>query len=270
MLRYVITALLLLTGISRATSQIIQPEAKIRNYADVSAVQQWNKLELGVRLPDHLQKRVDNFLKEAKVSHAEKVNPFLAWELDIEATMVHEETGTKKAIPAFYYREYERDPATDSWKDVGTIYPMRIRFAPPLPGKWKCSITVKVKEKPLSGPADLDFIVVKSTNKGFVSVHPNKRNFQLDGEIIYPVGTNFPSPMKGVNNYHTAGNGVPDHFSPAETHKVTKLKDWLRYHADIEAYGKQGGRFIRTLQSGWSSLIEFEKKGNYYDRQPYA
>src|SRR5690606_3307829 len=33
---------------------------------------------------------------------------------------------------------------------------------------------------------------------------------------------------------------------------------------------KQGGKFIRIMQSPWSALIEYEKKGNYFDRLHYA
>jgi hypothetical protein len=267
MLRY-FAPLLFLFIAAAATAQNNQLEIKILNYPDVAAVQQLSKLELGVKLPGQLYGRVSNFLRDANVVQSEKVNPFLAWELDIEAKMVHEETGTTKTIPAFYYREYERDASADSWKDVGTNYPMRIRFAPPLPGKWTCTVRMIVKGKLSDEHPSLDFIVVKSANKGYVGVHPNKRNLQQDGQIIYPTGINFPSPTRGVNNYHTGLNG--DLFTPQQTHQVTHLREWMQYHNDVKAYSDAGGKYIRTLQSGWSSLIEFEKKGNYYDRQPYA
>ena len=258
-----------LTAIT-VSAQTNSIEAKVLNYADITQVKQFDKLEIGVKLPNQILVRMNNFLKHANVAQSEKINPFLQWELDIEAVMTHTETGTVKKIPAFYYSEYERDTKSNSWKDVGTNYPMRIRFAPPLAGNWTCEITVKVKEKENSEHPDIRFVVVKSENKGFVSVHPNKRNLQLDGKMIFPVGVNFPSPTKNVNNYHTGGEGKPDNFSPKETHKVTKLSEWMTYHKDIEAYSDQGGRFIRVLQSGWSSLLEFEEKGNYFDRQPYA
>lgn len=245
-------------------------DAKVLNYTDLSAVKQFNKLEIGVQLPNQVLVRMNNFLKHANISQSEKINPFLQWELDVEATMTHTETGTVKIIPGFYYREYERDPKTNSWKDVGTNHPMRIRFSPPLPGSWTCQITVKIKDKESAEHPNLQFTVVPGDNKGFVSVHPNKRNLQLDGKMIFPVGVNFPCPTRNVNNYHTAAQGKPDNFSPKETHKVTKLSEWMTYHNDIKAYSDQGGKFIRVLQSGWASLLEFEEKGNYFDRQPYA
>jgi Domain of unknown function (DUF5060) len=258
--------LLTVTGAAQTNSV----EAKLLNYEDPAQVKQFSKAEFGVKLPNQVQVRMTNFLTHANVAQSEKINPFLQWELDVEATMTHPETGTVKVIPGFYYREYQRDTKSNSWQDVGTQFPMRIRFSPPLPGNWTCKITVKVKEVLLEELSDIPFTVVQSDNKGFVSVHPNNRNLQLDGKIIYPVGVNFPSPTKNVNNYHTAPAGQPDHFSPKETHKVTKLSEWLTYHKDIENYSNQGGKFIRILQSGWSSLLEFEEKGNYFDRQPYA
>ncbi len=261
---------LLLTSSLVAQNNTNQPEVKVLNYADLNGVQQLNKLELGVRLANQDAVRVNNFLRQSTTAQSEMINPFLQWELDIEATMTHTETGMVKVIPAFYYREYERDVTSNSWKDVGTFYPMRIRFAPPLVGSWTCSVSIKIKGKPAVVTSTIEYNVIKTSKKGYVSVHSNKRNLQLDGKIIFPVGLNFPSPTIGVNNYHTSSNGGADLFSPKETHKVTKLTEWMRYHNDIKAYKEQGGQFIRILQSGWSSLLEFEKKGNYFDRQPYA
>jgi len=255
---------------SSLVAQTNQPEVKVLNYTDLTTVQQLAKLELGVRLANQDAVRVNNFLRQSTTAQSERINPFLQWDLDIEATMTHEETGMVKIIPAFYYREYERDTQSNSWKDVGTFYPMRIRFAPPLPGKWTCSVSIKVKGKPAVIATAIDYTVIKNDRKGYIAVHKNKRNLQQGDQIIYPVGVNFPSPTKGVNNYHTSSTGGPDVFSPSETSKVTKLSEWIRYHDDIKAYSEQGGKFIRVLQSGWSSLLEFEKKGNYYDRQPYA
>lgn len=245
-------------------------EAKVLNYSDLSQVERFEKLEIGIKLPDSLLTLVNNFVLKVNVPPSKKINPFLQWDLDVEAVMTHVETGTVKKIPAFYYREYERDEANNTWKDIGTPYPMRIRFAPPLAGEWSCKIKVAVKNKLFPGQQNVSFTVVPGDNKGFISVHPNRRNLILDGEIIVPAGTNFPSPLRGegVAVYHTSPNG--DVFPPNGTFMATKLSGWLTYHKDIQDYNKAGGRFIRTLQTGWSSLLEFEEKGNYFNRQHYA
>lgn len=253
-----------------AISQSTDLGIKVMNYTDLSSVKQFGKLEIGVQLPDSLLKKVNNFLSKAIVPASQKINPFLEWELSIEAEMTHTESGTMKKIPAFYYREYARDTVNNTWKDVGTSYPMRVRFAPPLTGEWTCRWVVKVREELLPSPEQLQFQVISSENKGYIIVHSNQRNLQLGNQLIYPVGINFPAPIRGegVTVYHTGPNG--DLFHPGTTFQATKLSGWLTYHNDVRAFGQQGGRFIRTLQTGWSSLLEFEEKGNYYNRQHYA
>ncbi len=72
---------------------------------------------MGVQLPNAIQVRVDNFLQERDVRQAEKINPFLEWELDVEAVFTHKATGTVKQVDGFFYREYERDPSRNSWKE---------------------------------------------------------------------------------------------------------------------------------------------------------
>src|SRR4051812_31221902 len=94
--------------LTTAFSQTDQLQVVMLNYEDGSTVQKLQKLELGIQLPNALQIRVDNFLKELRVNESEKLNPFLEWELDIEAFFTHEATGTVETIDAFYYREYER------------------------------------------------------------------------------------------------------------------------------------------------------------------
>lgn len=52
--------------------------------------------------------------------------------------------------------------------------------------------------------------------------------------------------------------------------KAANTLEWDSYYNMVEAYFQQGGKFIRTIQTPWSSLVEYEKKGNYYDRLHYA
>ena len=111
------------------------------------------------------------------------------------------------------------------------------------------------------------FNVVESGSLGYVKVHENNRNLQRGNRIIFPVGHNFPNPMNDVAQFPVWVDPV---LPPTETHKAARMEAWKSYIADIERYANLGGKYIRTIQSPWSSLIEFEKRGNYYDRLHYA
>ncbi len=246
-------------------------DLQVRFISNQTSIKTFQKVELGIQLPNVIQMKVTNFLLKHQVSNADKVNPFLEWELDVSAIFLHSSSKKTIQVPAFYFRDFERDTIQNKYTERGTLETMRIRFAPPLEGEWTATISLKVKNKRLSSVQLTPFTVAKSSDLGYVKVHPNQRNFVLGDSLFYPVGVNFPSPLKGVANYHTpfiAGN--PDVFSPTETHLVTKPKEWLRYLKDIQLYHEKGGNYIRILQSGWSSLLEFEEKGNYYNRLHYA
>jgi len=221
-------------------------------------VHKLEKLELGVELPADVAAKVNNFVN--KTGDAQKLNPFLDWQLDVEATFTHPASGTVKVIDGFYYRDYQRDTSINSWTEIPTAYPMRIRFAPPLTGQWLCSVKLKVNNNLYSQTGEFPMTVIESADKGYVTVHQNHRNLQRAGRMIFPVGTNFSTPLKGVNNFGYDQN----------TTRMTTLENWLTYHQDIIDYQELGGKYIRTLQTGWASLIEFEEKGNYYDRLHYA
>ncbi len=251
-------------AVSAQTSSL---EVVLFSHENNTQIPKLSKIELGVKLPNDVLVKVESFLKE-RPGKIERINPFVDWDLDVEAVFTHKVSGTTQQVDAFFYRDYERDFEKNTWKEKGTMHPMRIRFAAPLPGEWTCDVTMRVYGKLTGEKQTLTFTVVESNNPGYITAHANKRNLQLDNKTVFPVGINFPSPLKGVNNYHTGPNG--DLFRPNETHCVTKLTEWMIYHQDIANYHDAGGRFIRTLQSGWATLLEFEKKGNYYARQPYA
>jgi hypothetical protein len=260
--------ILLLFCASFAAAQQATFSAAILN-RDITAVPQLEKLEIGVALPEETAASVRNFLSKARVSKDQLLNPFVEWDIDIEALFVHE-SGRSQKIDAFFYREYERDSTIDSWRELPTRHPFRIRFAPPLPGKWTATVSMKLAGDLIDAKERIEFTVLPTNNRGNIHVHANGRNLALSDSVIFPVGTNFPAPMKGVRIYHTGAQGQPEKFAPEEMPKVTRLHEWLLYHRDIAEYRETGGKYIRTLQTAWSSLLEFEEKGNYYDRQPYA
>lgn len=231
----------------------------------------YEKVEIGVELPAADKQKIMNFLLASKVSNADKVNPFLAWELDVEGLFTHVESGQTVKVPGFFFRDFKRDTVKNAYVSVDVNDNIRIRFAAPLPGEWSCEVSYKIKEKQRPQKSRIDFVVKESGKKGFIQVHENKRNFVHGNDLVVPVGTNFPYPMKGVEIYHTIKDeSGKEAFDPFTTNTVVKPKAYLSYFKDIDSYHKQGGKYFRTLQSGWASLLEFEVKGNYFNRLHYA
>jgi len=234
---------------------------EVMNYTESDSILQFKKLEIGVVLTSTEQSFIDNFLKKSRVAKQYKLNPFLDWEVDVEATFVHQASGTTIEVDGFYYRDYVRDTVLNDWAEVRTDYPFRIRFCPTITGEWSYALSVSIRGVETYNSGEKFFNVVESDGHGFVSVHENKKNLSLDNRIIMPIGQNFIAPVNGVDSYFV---------KPDETHKAARVDDWLSYHKDVQDFQQLGGRFIRTVQTAWSSLIEFEEKGNYYNRLHYA
>jgi len=239
----------------------------VLNYAQLDKIPRLNKLEVGVALPEKTLKAVNSFLHKEKVAGNLKLNPFIEWELDAEAVFTHVESNTSQRVEGFYYTDYKVDAKKNDWELIVTNFPMRIRFSPPKNGKWKCEVTLKVHGNVVQTSDVFEFNVIESDSKGYVSVHSNNKNLQRNGELIYPIGLNFSSPDDEVVVYHNLSS--PE-LRPDQLNKAASPRSWQIYLNRIEDYYKSGGQFIRTIQSPWSNLIEFEEKGNYFNRLHYA
>lgn len=242
-------------------------DVAIMNYSELNKVEQLKRFEIGMQFPDSILKRINDFLIHNRTLNDGGLNPFLEWSVDLQATFIHEKSGTIETIDGFYYRNFQRNSETKDWDNVPTNYPMRIRFAPKLTGEWNCFLTLKINEKDITKSLLFDFNVIHSDCKGYVLVHPNKKNLERNGQMIYPVGQNFPAPEDGVMKYHDQSE---PQLPADKTHKAANVENWSDYLKMVESYFTQGGKYIRTIQTPWSSLLEFEKKGNYYDRLHYA
>lgn len=228
--------------------QIITPEKnEIRKYA---------KLELGFEVPERLNNRINAFIHENPIRGQRSINPFLEWELDIVAVFKHLETGQEIERSGFYYVDMQRDFRLNGWRNIDTEFPLRVRFAPTESGEWEVNLKLNVLGELYRVSQPLKFTVLESTNKGFVSLHSSKRYFERDGEMILPTGANLPFPS--INN-----NRVWTH-NPKEK---LNLETWYFFQNDIQRYVNEGGKYFRFFMSPLATEIEFEKLGNYFDRQ---
>ena len=235
------------------------------NYEYLSEVQQFKKIEFGLDLQGDILNRVNAFIHEIDSINV-PLNPFLEWDLRVTAHFQLENSEIVKMRDAFYYQEYSVLENQNDWKaDKRNPYPMRIRFAPPNAGKWITEIMIQYKDTTGSARAIslplFEFTVVENNHPGYVKVHKNKRNLERGGKVIFPVGHNMAGPYNGVETYGG---------SPKTTHKRALPDDWKSFRTDIMSYAEKGGKYIKLLQLPYSSLLEFEELGNYYNRLHYA
>lgn len=231
----------------------------------IDQVQKMKKLELGIGLNGEVLDRVNAFLY-GNDSIKNPINPFLQWDLNVVATFQLDKTKITKTRPAFYYQEFTRDPKRNDWNRVmANPYPMRIRFAPPIAGKWNVHIAVIYKDetgtKQVIQLPHFSITALENEHQGFVKVARNNKNLERNGKVIMPIGHNLAGPYNGVETY--GGD-------PTTTNKRAQVDDWMSFQDDVKRYVKEGGKFIKLIQLPYSSLLEFEKLGDYSNRLHYA
>lgn len=242
------------------------------NYSHLDSIEKLKKVEFGIDLEGEVEERIQLFLAGERESNY-PLNPFIAddmnsntSELSLHATFTHKATQTKKERDFFYYHDYQQ--INSKWSDKvndNNNYLMRVRFAPSLPGEWNASITIQLDGNTIELPY-FTFNVKNNQRSGFVKVHENKRNLELDGKVIFPIGHVFPGPYNRANGGQTPWGELPNN----DPSKNTTVDDWNQFLGDIKNYINQGGKSFKLIQTSYASLIEFEELGNYQKRMHYA
>lgn len=235
------------------------------NYEYINQIQKLKKFEMGIDIQGELLERINAFINNID-SIATPLNPFVEWDVKVSASF--NLSGTKYVYrrDGFFYQDYVRDTRQNDWLTSDkNPYPFRIRFAPPKAGEWRTHISIRYKSETgadtLIQLPGFTFTAVENSHPGYVKVSDNHRNFERGGKIIYPIGHNMAGPYNGVESY--GGD-------PSTTNKRAQVDDWMSFHEDVRSYIDKGGKYIKLIQIPYSSLIEFEELGNYYDRLHYA
>lgn len=243
-------------------------------------VGKYEKLEIGVKLPQQLEDEIDLFIQDYDDPNG--LNPFLEWEIKVTAYFIHS-SGLVKSVDGFFYKHFERNvvpytgpkPVDDftyktvggSWDEVSTEHRFRCRFAPPETGSWQCFVKVVVPgSQYVSGYFDFD--VIDYGNPGFIRVGENKRYLVRGNETYIPMGPNYICPTTyAVLNPETAETfGIVEDYRPF----TAPLQSFLDYEENLGKVADEGANHIRYIMCPWSSDIEFERIGNYYDRMHIA
>ncbi len=224
------------------------------NQLDLSSVPLNDKLELGAKIPESLQQRINVFFEN--VAGMDVINPFNPKDLDITAEFYFfnndQWVGPLRAF-GFYYEEFER--TNYNWKNQNNPINFRIRYTPRLEGKWRCNLSFKIKGGEVIQFDPFQFDVRPSEFLDFTRVADNKRYFAIGNEPYFPVGQNLPWPGKQMDNYQ-ANMLPPDRYRD--------------YHKWIDDIADAGANYFRMLLYPLSIGLEYEVIGNYQDRMHQA
>lgn len=209
--------------------------------------QQFEKVELGIKLPKGVMDKIGLFLLGYGES-AMGLNPFDRNDIDIEAAFIHDGKIVKRN-DGFYYQEFRRDLGNNRWKDDTTSYAFRIRHAPEFTGDYQVDVTINIRGLAVFH-VNTDFYVEASDNPGFLEqgAHNKHMRYSKTKESFVGVGQVIPWALYD-DWYHTDEAAGPVNF--------------MVMYNSFRKLNQAGGNFTRMVASPWFMQLEWEALGNY-------
>lgn len=262
------------------------------NYGSLEYILRYEKLELGVDLPADILQKVNNFVNG---SSEPKINPYLEWELKVEAQFTKAGQAPIK-IDGYYSKDYVSEmvetlpvPANDSlepfpyytdeeywslgsWTEVPSTHPFRIRFAPPTNGEWSCIVKIYEGEN-IYESNEFIFNVIESGNPGYMKVDPGQRFLSYNNKTFIPLGCNLPWPVTSVERdpdlemYLKYNEGGIKKDRPEDyRHYGVLPRVYDKYKDAMRSLADNGANYFRTVMYPTATEIEWEKAGDYTKR----
>ena len=216
------------------------------------------RLELGVNLPDSVLDLIQLYM-DGIPNHREGLNPFVSWDLDVKAHFIHKESQARFSAIGFWFKDIERNEEANRWEQLETENQFRIRYAPDQIGSWSVSLSIAIQGVPAYISDTVDFTVVNSRFKGFVSLNDSTQYLERDGKTIIPTGVNLPYPSNNNNLMYSL-----------DKNETLNVSAWSTYSKMVKDYVRAGGEYFRMLMHPSVFDIEFEEVGYYQDRQYQA
>lgn len=262
------------------------------NQTENQTYKQFEKVEIGVQLPPRIQREIDAFLNKKTTEEVQGINPFLEWEIRVYATFQQDyKPGEVIEIDGFYTKEFTSymlnplpkprngsDYTDEEYKRAGgyiqmpNSFPFRIRFAPPIAGKWSYQVHVELVNKSFHSDK-VSFDVLENETKGYISVHEKGRFLSHKGKPFIPSGENAPWPETYVAfdssfyAYHTFESNGVKYYKPEYYRNVYALpRTYKTYRNVLNNLANSGTTYIRTIMAPISTEIEWEEMGNYQNR----
>lgn len=215
---------------------------------------QFEKVEFGVKLPASLEHRMRAFLRNDERIQ-DRINPFDRHDIDITTTFqVNGEV--EKIVDAFYFEEYRRDLANNSWRQDTTSFPFRVRFSPATAGFYTVEVAIEAKGFPRV-EASFQIFVEPSEHKGFLERGSNYRHFRY---------------TKTKESFYGVGQVIPwaEYEDWTDTGKESGPVKFMPLYQAMRNLSNAGGNFTRFIAAPWFMQLEWEALGNYQPKMDQA
>jgi len=235
-------------------AQIRPPDFEVVLFEPTSpdAVPEFEKLELGIKIPKNIQEQIDNFFKPPAFSSG--INPYNPADIDVYGVLT---SPTNRTIRwnCFYYREYvnnhDDNPHDFTWLEIPTDYPWRMRFAPDEIGQWSLSLTIKVSSSLEYHVNNIIFNCTQNpNNQGYIVTGIHKRNlkFSKTNNSFFIIGENLQWSDK-------------DHYPNGTYIGDVMAQDYDTYNDWTDEIHENGGNFIAIGLYPWCYGLEWEHAG---------
>lgn len=258
-------------------------EVAVLNYENLENVLKYEKLEIGVTLPQAILTKVNNFVKNEAVANSEKLNPYMDWELRVFAEFTSGDSEFPIVIDGFYSQEFvvkmpkrlpiprkggmysdEEYAAIGGWTETANNFPFRVRFAPNQIGLWSGKVFIEINGERIYASSPFKFNVIESGNVGYVQVGVNKRYLRREG-TFFPVGCNLKWPETTPASDPELWDFLIEEYKMAESyrHVYAMPRVYDKFREMMSLLSKNGGNYFRWIMFPTSTEMEWEELGNY-------
>lgn len=235
-------------------------------------VTQYKKFEIGIKLPAGVESQIDAYIANNNTG----LNPFDPDDIDIWVEWYHYATFLNDWLNrahgiGFFYQDFSHDKtgsaANWTWVNENTEYRHRVRFTPRYAGSWKGLVYAKIAGMGTLGPFEINLSVNPGNPQDdFVKAGP--RYFYVGNETFFPIGGNLNWPMcwstPGNDPYNCSG--IPANNFESYYPSGSSVKAYDVYKSDMAALAAGGANIFRTFIAPWSTGVEFENPGHYFDK----
>lgn len=211
---------------------------------NIAAQPAYTTLEIGINIP-----AMERMAFAGASGHATGFNPYVSTKVRFYALF----TGPKTSftVPCYYMQEVQPNYNANRYEAERSVYPWRVRFAPPDTGTWR--MVLYAGDPKFSAPINsgIQFRCVASDRNGWLKVHHDRGHLRHEnGQPFFGIGQNIAWADEPV---------LKGHYGPKPVY-IAGYEDIYRYMHEL---GRAGGNFVRIIMAPWSTGFEWDTVGIY-------